>query len=598
MITRNTKCCLIALSVAMCVYGASTVGIAQVEVPETEKAFLRFEINLEKARQSKTFSSLLDDRQLSTMELVPTSVDLRFSDVKRIQGAIAPGVIELMFMGVDQQSSRKVDRDAEAESNSEDNQQSEYSQQEVNQHYLSNELTGNSPGDLLGNSLGEALGGGRIQGNSRHVSRQDSDPETDQEEIILPLFASIEFASPEAMNRVLTALERGFAAVEVKGVKVLRPQDGPKSFCIRVANEQTIEFGWDQFVLGEERDFGTVELKERWKETEGATFRVAIDYLPIKPIIARVMTMEGSEDLIQPVQFLKDMQSAAIAVDLQSENLVSVDAVFVDARAAESVSNKCNEHLSQFSEMFNAEIANEIPLEQKELETIRSSVSSLKTIAKGNRVSFSVANPEGFDALVTSVNKHMQIESEAAIKSNNFRQVGLAIHNYESVYAELPFPTPNKSISPELSWRVAILPYAEQTALFNKFNTDQPWDSETNKPLLKSMPQIFGSNQPNTNVSWVKSADQDRITFAHIKDGTANTIMLIENPQGIQWTQPQDLTAEEAVKLVAELAEGQSLLVVYYDGHVQRISNKTDRDTLKALMTIDGAEVIDYEKIK
>ena len=51
--------------------------------------------------------------------------------------------------------------------------------------------------------------------------------------------------------------------------------------------------------------------------------------------------------------------------------------------------------------------------------------------------------------------------------------------------------------------------------------------------------------------------------------------MLIENPdlKADQWTQPNDLTIDEAVKLVRSIKKGKSLAVAMYDGSVRRLEH-------------------------
>src|SRR5262249_29159759 len=44
---------------------------------------------------------------------------------------------------------------------------------------------------------------------------------------------------------------------------------------------------------------------------------------------------------------------------------------------------------------------------------------------------------------------------------------------------------------PLLSWRVAILPYIGQRALYQRFRLNEPWDSKHNKKLLAQMPKVF-----------------------------------------------------------------------------------------------------------
>ena len=75
---------------------------------------------------------------------------------------------------------------------------------------------------------------------------------------------------------------------------------------------------------------------------------------------------------------------------------------------------------------------------------------------------------------------------------NNFKQVGLALHNYHDAWRSLPPAyTTDKNGKPGLSWRVLILPYIEQDALYKQFKLDEPWDSENNKKLLDKMPKVY-----------------------------------------------------------------------------------------------------------
>src|SRR5258707_7271470 len=44
---------------------------------------------------------------------------------------------------------------------------------------------------------------------------------------------------------------------------------------------------------------------------------------------------------------------------------------------------------------------------------------------------------------------------------------------------------------PLLSWRVLLLPYVEQAALYQEFHLDEPWDSPHNLTLLPKMPKVY-----------------------------------------------------------------------------------------------------------
>src|SRR5262249_42665396 len=73
------------------------------------------------------------------------------------------------------------------------------------------------------------------------------------------------------------------------------------------------------------------------------------------------------------------------------------------------------------------------------------------------------------------------------------QQIGLAFHNYHDTNKHFPTPAiySKDGKTPLLSWRVTILPYIEQQALYNEFKLDEPWDSAHNKKLIAKMPKLY-----------------------------------------------------------------------------------------------------------
>src|SRR5262249_50595397 len=60
--------------------------------------------------------------------------------------------------------------------------------------------------------------------------------------------------------------------------------------------------------------------------------------------------------------------------------------------------------------------------------------------------------------------------------ANNLKQIGVAFHNYLSNHGAFPASAIyGKDGKPLLSWRVALLPYLEQEALYREFKLDEPW---------------------------------------------------------------------------------------------------------------------------
>jgi type II secretory pathway pseudopilin PulG len=149
-----------------------------------------------------------------------------------------------------------------------------------------------------------------------------------------------------------------------------------------------------------------------------------------------------------------------------------------------------------------------------------------------------------------------------SISQNNLRQIGIALHNYESVHDHLPQQANyNDQGKPLLSWRVHLLPFLEQQALYNQFKLDEPWNSEHNIKLLDKMPEVY--NNPNApsktktlylavsgrGTTFPGDSNPDKkITFRDFIRGTSNTAIFLEvnADQAVEWTKPEDWQFDQA----------------------------------------------------
>jgi hypothetical protein len=68
--------------------------------------------------------------------------------------------------------------------------------------------------------------------------------------------------------------------------------------------------------------------------------------------------------------------------------------------------------------------------------------------------------------------------------AQNLKWICLALHNYEAANGAFPPAyVADADGKPMHSWRVMILPYAEEPALYKKYRFDEPWDGPNNRQL-------------------------------------------------------------------------------------------------------------------
>src|SRR5438034_6748627 len=76
---------------------------------------------------------------------------------------------------------------------------------------------------------------------------------------------------------------------------------------------------------------------------------------------------------------------------------------------------------------------------------------------------------------------------EAAARTqctNNLRQIGLALHNYEGTYRA--FPPGRTTVTPQHSWTAAVLPYLEQDNVYKIYNYGVDWNNPANYNAIRA----------------------------------------------------------------------------------------------------------------
>ena len=209
----------------------------------------------------------------------------------------------------------------------------------------------------------------------------------------------------------------------------------------------------------------------------------------------------------------------------------------------------------------------------------------------------------------------VQAAREAARRShctNNLKQIGLALHNYADTYGAFPPAyVADADGKPMHSWRVLILPFLESSALYSSYNFDEPWDGPNNSLLANQMPPAYACpsaaapNSATTSYMAITGPgtifDGDKAaTFRDITDGTSNTLIVVETSgQATNWMQPVDLDAQKMAFAVNDPAGGDissshpnGANGLIADGSVRFLSESIDAQTLRALTTRAGGEVV------
>ena len=253
------------------------------------------------------------------------------------------------------------------------------------------------------------------------------------------------------------------------------------------------------------------------------------------------------------------------------------------------------------------------------------------------RLDFETKGQELLSQQITAAILSAREGAKRASRMNDFKQVTLAMLNFSST--NLQFPAPAAICDPQgkplLSWRVAILPFLEQNALFDQFHLDEPWDSPHNIKLLETMPAVYVNNrhpelaaQGKTTVVRAifnghgerREATRDKeftpterklgtkvyylvpwLEFADYVDGTSNTALIVEadGASAVPWTKPADWEVDLKNPKKGlfgkpnQKGKSATTFIGFADGSVQRMNETIDPEMLRRILDHHDAESVD-----
>lgn len=249
-----------------------------------------------------------------------------------------------------------------------------------------------------------------------------------------------------------------------------------------------------------------------------------------------------------------------------------------------------------------------------ELENV---VNGIKITQAGTQTKLTLSISQEFlgkvPALLLPAIKSARAAAMANVSRNNLKQIVLALLNYNDANRAFPAAV---MLGPDgktpHSWRVAILPYIEEQALYNQYKFDEPWDSENNKKVAATMPQVYRSatatngqnctsyvtlTHPDGVFSSTPAAKGTRI--AQIVDGMSKTLAVVEANAEIPWTKPEDLPVVDGQPLPKLGMPGATIFnVAFCDGSVHSLSIAIKDELLRNLVNRKDGKVINYEDLE
>ncbi len=185
----------------------------------------------------------------------------------------------------------------------------------------------------------------------------------------------------------------------------------------------------------------------------------------------------------------------------------------------------------------------------------------------------------------------------------HLKTLAQALEKYHDKHGSYPPPALYDAEGrPTLSWRVALLPYLGEEALYNEFKHDEPWDSLHNKRLLKKLPKAL---QPVTYRSRGQGGRLKTTTQVFVGENTAfggkkgvhkadvpgQTILLAYLPgeAGVYWTKPADVVYAADKPLPNFFGKRRDeFKVLLGDGSVRTIERGMEEKTIRALIERRG----------
>ena len=285
------------------------------------------------------------------------------------------------------------------------------------------------------------------------------------------------------------------------------------------ADPNTIIFGTRIFakqMVAPRQQLGKVaNLLQKVKAESDVLAIVSVDTL--RPLIQGFADRPLSQlppELAQQVEaIIESTDFVAVGANFANEERLQIVMAGATAADTDKVEAALQRSLEFFRETYAGQVKQQFSGPSETEAAVRSYVDRVKDalagqlmpVRQGDRLILEVQQFQSVAVIGTLTGimlPAVQAARQAARRmqsSNNLKQIGLAFHNFHDAYRTLPAAAGlNDDGEPMLSWRVALLPFLEEAALYEEFHLDEPWDSEHNITLLERMPAVYRHPSRNT----------------------------------------------------------------------------------------------------
>ncbi|GAB5441403.1 MAG: hypothetical protein Fues2KO_17520 [Fuerstiella sp.] len=409
----------------------------------------------------------------------------------------------------------------------------------------------------------------------------------------------------------------------VEGVEVFcsgNPLDNPNVQAIRVIDGKTLLQGRPQELIAikaTDVSDNRLPVAIRSIEDQNPSAVFALDVAFIRPIVQEQFMRRPNPFLgmVSPLWQNSDRVVAYAAVDDSASFQIHSwsddqdaakkvhDTVSMLIPAAKGMLQGAKASTEQAPEQMKPMLMQGMEMAEGALNTAKVSQDGTKTILSMNADSLGLATMTGM--LLPAVQQAREAARRTQSK-NNLKQIMLAMHNYHAVYGTFP---PAVLLGPDgktkYSWRVAILPFIDQNELYEQYDRNEPWDSDNNKKVLAQIPPSLkhpSDTKESLNASYyvyvgentgAGNTDGEGNLLRSFRDGTSNTVMVVEAKKDIPWTKPEDIAYDPEKQ--PELGGGwhpNGFNAGLADGSVRFISEAIDKGVWRMLIERNDGQVI------